>query len=605
MNMNSRLMTVAALACGLLLSSQLPSIAQQKPDAIQQMGQPIDTSKAPQLQIVKPDKEIKAPGTKPTDDKKPATPGDTNAAPADNKTDGADTKLDPSRPIPGIPLPGGMDPKMVKKLQELHATLTDTSKQPKPEELEAIYTEVWGLVGQRYFDETKLANWHLWANKYKGKLNTVADLNAALTEMVGSLGDRWTKFTSIEKMARSAAIYGSGIVPLGMSLAQQADGTYKVEVLMYGSTAWNVNRFRSGDVVKTVKITRATDDKSAAPKVDTYNLAGMPKEQVDEMLMAKKGSKAELTIVHDGVEETIELAFDETADAPFEVRLLPGKVGYVRVPTFGTSPEEGQQLTQAINQTMSALYKATNGDMRGLVLDLRGNTGGLVEFAKQLAGIFIEKGTFIQTRERDGRIITEQKEQFAAPTAADFANMPPEIIPFVASLKKMPMVVLVNGSSASSSEILSGTLKDNKRAVVIGNQTFGKAVAFIDMPVGDKDKPLGELQITIMHYLTPNGDDLSHKGLTPDLVVDQPRGVAVDAQLAAGVAVIQAANDRTTDPTGLTAQAQQQGDSTTSGDSLILWGVGLGLIALVAVLSHRHARIKQEQAKKDGKSKSK
>jgi C-terminal processing protease CtpA/Prc len=112
---------------------------------------------------------------------------------------------------------------------------------------------------------------------------------------------------------------------------------------------------------------------------------------------------------------------------------------------------------------------------------------------------------------------------------------------------EVPLTVLVNGSSASSSEILTGTLKDNKRAIIIGTQTFGKAVAY----TGEQIKPLGELQITVMHYLTPSGYDLANKGIEPDLVIDRSRGGSIDEQLAAAVTVInQMANAKFSGPAG-------------------------------------------------------
>jgi len=98
----------------------------------------------------------------------------------------------------------------------------------------------------------------------------------------------------------------------------------------------------------------------------------------------------------------------------------------------------------------------------------------------------------------------------------EYLGAPKQIVALFNRLHTVPMAVLVDGSSASSAEILTGTLKDNQRAVVIGTQTFGKAVAFVRIPLST-----GMLQVTTMHYLTPNGYDLANKGIHPDIVLDR------------------------------------------------------------------------------------
>jgi hypothetical protein len=134
--------------------------------------------------------------------------------------------------------------------------------------------------------------------------------------------------------------------------------------------------------------------------------------------------------------------------------------------------------------------------------------------------------------------------------------------------------------------------------MVIGTQTFGKAVAFVRTPLS-----IGMLQVTSMHYLTPNGYDLANKGIHPDVVLERSRGAhAVDEQLAMAAQVILAASTNLTQPDANTLT--QGGDDDSGGENLLVIGLGLGLMLLIVVLTHRHFKLRRardEQEKKDRK----
>lgn len=512
---------------------------------------------------------------------------------------------------PGITLPAGVDPKLAKELEELHKETIDPKNQPKPEELEMVYFKVWQMVGSKFYDESKLVNWHLWADKYKGKLKTIADLDKALTEMVGSLNDRWTTYTSLESTVRNQVILKSGIVPLGIALAPLPDGNFRIEALLWNSNAWKINRFRPGDVVKSISLippppeakeaknakaaSHATPAPATSPEI--HNLSGMTKEAVNELLLAKTGTQADIVINHDGEDETVSVTFAPTEASTIEVSLLPDKIGYMHLPSFGNSEEEAKKLAQGFPQALFALHHNANGNLQGLILDLRGNTGGVVQLAQNIASLFLDTGTFIKTRAREGRNVVMQEQQFAPSNASDFYGMPKELATFVVAMQKIPLVVLVDGSSVSSSEILASTLRDNKRALVIGSQTFGKAVVFISLPLPTK----GDLQITVLHYLTPGGEDISEKGLTPSVVVDQPRNSSIDKQLIVATQAIHQLKQQMSDPWA--PAILQQGDGEDSDNSLLLWGIGLGLILLGLALTQYHHHLKGQKPKGPGNKK--
>lgn len=576
------------------LYRKLPTGApvQVAPMDLTQPGKPaVDPKAAPSVDPkATPTVDPKAPATAPDTTQTPAPGGGgTNTAPGT-------TTVSPTAPSPGVLTPGGMPTqediqKMIKMRQEM---LRDPAKQPSPEVLEKIYRSVWTQIGAKYYDQGKLKDWHLWADKYKGKLKTGEDLQNAIKAMVASVGDRWTKFTTVDEMFTSMERSANGIVHLGVGLARQTDGSYKIEMILYGTPAWEGNRLRTGDVVKSIVINSTGSDGKATST--TTALAGLTKDQADALTFAKKGSEAVLTIVHDGIEEQVKVAFGEAPEAEIDVRMLPGNIGYIRLPSFGSSPEDMETLSQGMVEALFALDQNANGGMRGLVLDLRNNGGGIVDVAQNIASLFIREGIFLKTHESNGRFSEDKTTYINRPLPYNYVGMPPEIAGIVERLLEVPLTVLVNGSSASSSEILTGTLKDNKRAIIIGTQTFGKAVAYTDQPI----KPLGELQITVMHYLTPSGYDLANKGIEPDLVIDRSRGGAIDEQLAAAVTVInQIANAKFSGPAG-TPQAHN-GSEDFGGTSVLMIGIGLGagLVGLFLVRLHGRKRRERDQLEKE------
>ncbi len=586
---NVILALVFSLAFSLPAFAQAPSAAPAKESAVPAKPatgmQKLDLTGAPKLQFFKPlpKPADAAPTTSPAkpDSKTPAAPADTNTVQAPATNGPAATPAVTPGTSPDI------TPEQVEQFLEKHGMDADKAKaasNPTPAMLEEEFLNIWTFIGQKYYNGDKLATWQVWPAKYHGKLNTREDLSQAVAAMLANLGDRWTTYTSIEDMLRAQANAKLNLEYLGIGLAQNTDGSFRVEALEYNSPAWNSNSVRPGDGVKTV-IT--LDDKGVKT---SHDLAGMTKADASKLLLGKKGDKITLVLSHDGKEDSVDMAFDETPEEQIEVGMLPNKIGYVRLPSFGTSEDEANALGNGFLQALAQLDAKANGHLNGLVLDLRANHGGAVDLAKKIARIFIDHGTFLQTQERDGGTDKFEKDVFRSPMPYEYVGAPKQVIELFNRLHTVPMTVLVDGSSASSAEILTGTLKDNKRAIVIGTQTFGKAVAFVRIPLST-----GMLQVTTMHYLTPNGYDLANKGIQPDIVLDRSRGAnGVDEQLVMAAQVLLTASNNLTGQPDPGAQTQGDDDSF-GGESLLMMGLGLGLMLLTIVLVVRHHKLRKER----------
>lgn len=201
-------------------------------------------------------------------------------------------------------------------------------------------------------------------------------------------------------------------------------------------------------------------------------------------------------------------------EAPFDVTLtraiikiqsarwrLEGDIGYLRITSFN------QQTTTLLNKAIDSLRKeAPDGKLAGLVLDLRNNPGGLLNEAISVSDAFLDRGEIVSTRGRD----KEDAQRFNAKSGD--------------VLDGLPMVVLINGGSASASEIVAGALQDHRRAIVLGTQSFGKgSVQTIQAIPGH-----GAIRLTTARYYTPSGNSIQAKGVVPDIEVKPARIEEID-----------------------------------------------------------------------------
>jgi carboxyl-terminal processing protease len=212
-------------------------------------------------------------------------------------------------------------------------------------------------------------------------------------------------------------------------------------------------------------------------------------------MRGQKGSKVILTIMREGFEKPKEFPIVRDIIQVKSVRfhLMDGGYGYVRIAQFQEKTDD--DLSKAL-KTMKEEYK---GELKGLVLDMRNDPGGLLDQAVKVADHFVPEGQMIvytEGREKDSKM------QFTAKKGGKEPNF--------------PIVVLINGGSASASEIVAGALQDHKRAIIMGTQSFGKGSVQTIIPLSDDSG----LRLTTARYYTPKGRSIQAKGITPDITVE-------------------------------------------------------------------------------------
>jgi carboxyl-terminal processing protease len=205
--------------------------------------------------------------------------------------------------------------------------------------------------------------------------------------------------------------------------------------------------------------------------------------------------------------------------------------GYIRITQF--QEQTGENLAKAIDK----LFKESAGSMKGLVLDLRNDPGGLLNGAVAVSAAFLPEDSLVvytDGRSEDAKMkLKASPEFYLRDTKNDYVKrLPPGI-------KTVPMVTLVNGGSASASEIVAGALQDHKRSIVMGTQTFGKGSVQTILPLGNNTA----IKLTTARYYTPNGQSIQAKGITPDVMdelakdeVERLREADLDRHLSNGKA---------------------------------------------------------------------
>lgn len=254
-------------------------------------------------------------------------------------------------------------------------------------------------------------------------------------------------------------------------------------------------------------------------KLDETPVKGMTLNEAVKRMRGKPGSDITLTILRKGESKPLVLTLTRAVIKIKSVKtqLVEPGYGYVRITQF--QEQTGQNLVEAIK----GLQEQNKGPLKGLVLDLRNNPGGLLNAAVAVAGAFLKPNELIvytDGRSEDARMrLTNAREHYLRGNERDFLATAP------AWLKTIPLVVLVNGGSASASEIVAGALQDHRRAVVIGTQTFGKGSVQTILPLNNGSA----IKLTTARYYTPKGRSIQAKGIEPDIVVEEATVTAADS----------------------------------------------------------------------------
>src|ERR1700686_4038957 len=232
-------------------------------------------------------------------------------------------------------------------------------------------------------------------------------------------------------------------------------------------------------------------------KIDDDFTKDMSLTEAVKRMRGPKGSKIKLTLHRNNVPElfTVTLARDVIKIQSVKSKMLPEGYGYIRVTTFQENTGDG------VEKAIDEFESKDHGKIKGIVFDLRDNPGGLLNQAVKVSDDFLDGGLIVYTQGRE----ENQQQKYFSHKKKDFVEY--------------PMVVIVNGGSASASEIVAGALQDQKRAVILGTQTFGKGSVQTILPLDDHSA----LRLTTARYYTPTGRSIQAVGITPDVDVDNPK----------------------------------------------------------------------------------
>ncbi|MGB3864737.1 MAG: S41 family peptidase [Xanthobacteraceae bacterium] len=231
--------------------------------------------------------------------------------------------------------------------------------------------------------------------------------------------------------------------------------------------------------------------------LDDEAVQGMTLNQAVDKMRGPVNTKIKLKIVRKGQDNPIEVTLvrDNIRVRSVRARVESDDIGYIRITTFN------EQTTEGLKREVASLTKQIGEDkLKGFILDLRNNPGGLLEEAVTVSDAFLERGEIVSTR---GRNAEETQRRVARP--GDLT-------------KGKKVIVLINGGSASASEIVAGALQDHKRATLIGTRSFGKGSVQTIIPLGSGN---GALRLTTARYFTPSGKSIQAQGITPDIEVLQ------------------------------------------------------------------------------------
>lgn len=333
-----------------------------------------------------------------------------------------------------------------------------------------LFDRTWRIISKEYYEPTlNHQNWARWKYHYQGKIKTDEDARVAIDSMIASLNEPYTRFMTQKDYEDLTTSITSKIYGIGVNIYSNAG---KIEIFnVMPSTPADFAQLKQGDIITAV---------------NGKDTNGMNVSEVASLVRGPENSVVELTILRNNKKITKKIKRKEIKIKTVRSSIVDNHIGYIQILSFmsGSTPNE---FVEALNNT-----KNTDS----LILDLRGNTGGLLDNAVFIADVFLQNGTIVDIIYRNG-----YKKSIKAQD---------EIQPI-----DKPVVVLVNGASASASEILSGALKDYHRATLVGKKTFGKGLVQKVVPLPNQTG----VNITIARYLTPNGTDINKLGIKPDVEV--------------------------------------------------------------------------------------
>lgn len=393
-----------------------------------------------------------------------------------------------------------------------------------------LYEYAWQTVPEMIYDPAEVKNWDSWRHKYDGKLATDEDAIKAANEMIGSIDDPYTRLHSPAEVAAMMQEAQGEFAGVGIRFEMRVDDqgktvldSRKVPIVASSDDGYPLvyEAMRGGPAIKG-----GIKDGDVLITVDTTDLKDIAIDKLVDLLKGPAGTTVDVVVRRDGAELKITLTRGIIEVDTVTVKRY-GEIGYIGLSAF----EQNDTMDE-----MKAGFEELK-DSKALILDLRNNGGGRIDFALRIAALFMEQGDIVSVRSRipaGGYHTTTSSvtsTNFVVTEEAGGRR-------FVQNLDRdpnlsgsRPLVILVNGNSASASEILAGALKDNHRGVLVGGKTYGKGIGQTVIPFVNGTM----LRVTSLRYYNPSGHwpGDAHKnriGIEPDHVVPEgPRFRALKA----------------------------------------------------------------------------
>lgn len=333
-----------------------------------------------------------------------------------------------------------------------------------------LFLKTWRIVKSKYYDPTmNNQDWSRWNKRYVDRIKTQDDANVAIDSMIASLNDPYTQFLDKEEYKEQTTSIDAKITGIGINIIA-LDGNVLI-VSVVEDTPAEENGLKAGDIILSV---------------NGKEVRGKTVSDVASLIRGKEGEQVKIELLRDKTKLTKNITRREIKIKSVKTKIIDKTIGYVQISSFISG--------DVTKEFIEALSKIQNCE--GLIMDLRGNTGGLMPNAVFIADMFMTEGHIVS-------IVDRNKQR----SDIDAQRKPYSI--------NKPVVILVDQASASASEILGAALKENRKAILVGEQTFGKAMIQRIIPLPNETG----LNLTIAKYLTPKGNDLNKNGITPDYIV--------------------------------------------------------------------------------------
>ena len=337
-----------------------------------------------------------------------------------------------------------------------------------------LYDEVWKLVNSKYVDINQNGqDWHRWRHKYDNVIRTDEDAYISIETMLSSLNDPYTRFLDPDEFTEEKRSISGTLFGIGIQIGIRDD---KLTII---APIENTPAARKGLQANDIIL-----------KINNNSTKGISIKEAADQIRGPKGTSVNLLIKRDDEEINFTIIRDKIDIKSVSTKnpkytKIDNNLGYIRLNSF-LSHSASREMQEALDKLK---------DKDGYIIDLRSNPGGLLTNAIFISDMFLNSGFIVSTVDRDGYKETQHASRHIITTK--------------------PLVVLIDGGSASASEILSGALKDNGRAVLIGTKSFGKGLV---QEINRLPNNAG-INITTQKYLTPNGTDINKLGIIPDIKV--------------------------------------------------------------------------------------